>query len=114
IEALEKTTAGVSANFCDALAGLDRIGHGIQFTISWAPAQQPPPDLGTRFDVSVDAVVHLEEAARWFRRTATLEEVEFFGSVHKLVKVNEDTDLITLIGTINGERRNVRCRVEGE
>src|SRR5207237_556325 len=64
IEALtRKTTAGISANFCDALAGLNRISHGIQFTFSWAPAQPAAPDLRTHFDVSADAVVHLEEAS---------------------------------------------------
>lgn len=111
---VNKTAAGVSANLCDALAGLDRIGRGIQFTFSWAAAQPPPPHLGTRFDISADAVIHLEEAARWFRKTATVEEVEFFGSVHKLEKVNNDVDLVTLVGTVNGERRAVRCHLEGE
>jgi hypothetical protein len=115
ISVMEKrTTAGVSANLCDALAGLGRIGRGIEFTFSWAPAHSPPPDIGTRFELPVDAVVHLEQAARWFRQTATLEEVEFFGSVHRLVKVNDDTDLVTMIGAINGEPRTVRCHVEGE
>ena len=71
-------------------------------------------NIGNHFDVPVDAVVHLEEAARWFRQTATLDDVEFFGSIHKLVKVNDDVDEVTMIGAINGERRTVRSRVDGE
>jgi hypothetical protein len=105
---------GVSANLCDALAGLGRIGHGVEFDISWAAARPPATSPGEHFALPEDAAPYLEETSRWFRQTSVLEDAEFFGIVRELKNVGEDVDRVTLTGTVNGERRTVVALLEGD
>jgi len=107
---------GVSANLCDALAGLNRLSEnqGVEFSFSWAPARKPVDQTPSRLLLPEDATPYLEEAARIFRYTATLEEVEFFGVVHRLEDAGNATSKVTLTGTVDGERRTVLTELSGD
>jgi len=105
---------GVSANLCDALAGLDRVGYRVDFTITWAAARAPALNAGDHFALPRDAAPYLEELSRWLRQTSVLEDAEFFGIVRELKKVSDNADRATLTGTVNGERSTVVALLEGE
>lgn len=109
----DRVANGVSANFCDALAGLTRIGRGVEFQFSWAPAFAPPPAAATRIDVPSDAADYLQKCAAWFRRTEPLAEAEFEGYIHRLDRVDDDTDTVTMVGVIDGRAVSVRIGVTG-
>jgi hypothetical protein len=107
--------AGVSANFCEALAGLTRIGRGVELSFGWAPRFPVPATAVSRVEMSVDAAEYLVETAARFKRGAPIFGAEFSGSVQKLEKRGDDTDDVTLVGFIDGETRrtSVRCEAAG-
>jgi hypothetical protein len=106
--------SGMSANLCDALAGLDRASCGVEFAFSWAAARPLTQNPGEHFVLPKDAAPYLEEISRWFRQTSVLEDAEFFGIVRELKKAGDETDRVTLTGTVNGERRTVLALLDGE
>lgn len=107
---------GVSANLCEALAGLS-LGsgeHGFEFSFSWAPSRQPPSGpLGGRH-FSRDVVPYLEQASRHFRQTGEIEAADIVGIVHKLEHVAAGSGRVTIVGTADGERRTVFAELCGE
>lgn len=105
---------GVSANFCDALAGLTGIGRGVRFDFSWSPSRAVGPEPIRVVDVPADASDYLAAIAESLRTSADIEDVAFVGSVTRLARDSDDVDIVTLSGMVDGVPRTVRCRVGGD
>lgn len=77
---------GVSANLCDAIAGLAEDGgaDSVAMSFSWAPGRALLGQAPERVVVAQDMIAVLREVARIFRGTAPLEDFELRGVVVKL------------------------------
>jgi predicted aconitase with swiveling domain len=82
--AFEKAVAaGVSANLCEAVAGLIEQSDGLDVSVTWARTR-PAPDAPRKVAFSSKDAETLKEAARTFRRRQPRADVTLFGVVHKL------------------------------
>jgi hypothetical protein len=106
---------GVSANLCEAIIGLNRGGgrSGVEFGFSWAPSRSAPSNVRPRQRIQPDAIPYLEEASRYFRQVGEVAEAEVFGVVHKLEHVSGNAGRVTMIGTVDGERKTVWTELQG-
>lgn len=109
-----RIAGGVSANFCAALAGLCRIGNGLDLNVSWASALPPRKGLISRIRLSGDVVIHLEKLARNLRQSSELDDADFRGVVYRHTVNDEDTDEVILNGDLAGTPRSLRALVDGE
>ena len=76
---------GVSANFCDAVAGLIEQSSGLEVSVSWAKTR-PTPERRTSILFSESDAGAFKEAARTFRAKEPRPDIKLFGSVHKLTR----------------------------
>jgi hypothetical protein len=83
----EAVSRGVSANLCDAVAGLwgedDRF-RNLEFTFSWSPARPPEADMVRRVRFTADRIPIIREAGRLLRERAPVPDFELVGAVVKL------------------------------
>lgn len=108
---------GVSANLCEALAGLSRQTHAQDVTVSvnWSPARVVLESIPARFRFSADAVSVLAEAARLFRDRAPREEFELHGVVVALYRPEgARVGTVKVAGVVDGMLRNVRLELAGD
>jgi len=107
---------GVSANLCEAILGLHEGSgaRGVEFSFSWAPSRGAPQNIKSAQWLQTDSMPFLEETSRYFRQTSELEGAEVFGSVHRLEHLNGNAGDVTIIGTVDGERRTVVTELHGE
>lgn len=79
-------SGGVSANLCEAIAGLHKIGEAPELAVSvaWAQNRPTPTDTPSRVVVTRDVIPAISEAARIFRSRDTLEAYLVQGPVVKL------------------------------
>jgi hypothetical protein len=107
---------GVSANLCEAILGLHEGsgGRGLEFSFSWALSRGAPANVRSVQRLQTDSMPYLEEASRHFRQTSELEGVEVFGAVHRLEHLHGDAGDVTIVGTVDGERRTVVTELQGE
>ena len=84
----DAVAAGVSANLCDALAGLGQASpkDGLEISVSWSRTR-PGQGTLTSIPFSSDYLPILREASRRFKEAAPREELDLFGLVVKLDRV---------------------------
>lgn len=111
---LDRVSAGVSANLCDALASLQEVGgdKDLEFTFSWAPTRRPPM-APTSVRIAAGAKSLFEQVAIEFRRTAVLEDVQVAGFVQKLRRLSESTGEATIVGIADGVSRSLVIELSG-
>lgn len=80
----EAVPVGVSANLCDALAGMAEGAGSLQIEFSWSRARPAPRDVPQRVVLESDAMPLIREAGRVFRETSAFEEFEVQDIVTKL------------------------------
>ena len=82
----EAVRAGVSANLCDAIAGLATDGGAdtVAMSFGWAPGRALLCRAPERVLVGPDMIPVLRECARLFRSSAPVEDFELTGMVVKL------------------------------
>ena len=100
-------SAGVSANLCDAVAGLIGGTNRLEVSVAWAMNRMPrrSPD---RVTFSETYRQPLEEAARTFRARAPRPGTRLVGSVHKLIRDQEEIEgMVTLRAEIDGRIQSV-------
>lgn len=105
---------GVSSNLCDAIAGLARgsRAESVTMTFSWAPARIPSGKPPERIFVSSDVAPVLQEAARFFRGAAPLEDFELRGMVVKLERPEGIRDgRITVAALVDESIRRVQLEL---
>ena len=74
----EAVPHGVSANLCEAIVGLNDGGGntGIEVSFSWALTRQAPANVAKKILLSPDVISYCSEAAKIFRATSVIEDVE--------------------------------------
>ncbi len=77
---------GVSANLCEALAGMgaEEGNRGVEVGITWSPTRPVTGAPAVRVKFSPDALPIIAEAGRVFRATHPVEEFEVRGIVFRL------------------------------
>ena len=108
--AFEKAVAeGVSANLCEAVAGLVAHSAKIDIGVTWARTRPTPMGLRRVTFSARDADI-VTEAARIFRSRHPRPDVELLGFVHSLKRDEDDVDgLVTLKAVIDGRLQSVRA-----
>ncbi len=111
--AFERTLGrGVSANLCEALAGIVEPFSTLDVGVSWARTRPAPTPAGVvrfgRADVPV-----LQEAARSFRERAPRRDVRLHGFVRRLNRSEgQDSGTISLATDIDGQQQSVTTTLE--
>ena len=105
-------THGVSANLCDALAGMSEVEgsqRDVEVSLAWArvrPAKQGPL---LRYRLGRDIVPVLREVARVFKSRAPQEEFEVRGPIFRVVRdpPSAPEGEVTIAGFVDGSPRNI-------
>jgi hypothetical protein len=102
--------SGVSANFCEALVGLNESGgkSGVETSFTWALSRQVPESTPKRILLSADVVSYCGEAAKILRASSPIDDVEVQGEVINLDRSYEASDgAITVSGVVDGKPRRI-------
>lgn len=114
---LEATRLGVSANLCDAIAGLvgESGADSLGVRVRWAPSRLPPRTVPDRITFGRDAIRVVEEASRIFRETTPRDEVELQGMVVALKREESSAaGMVTVAALVDGALRKVRVELGGD
>jgi len=101
---------GVSANLCESISGLFKLGDPMSITlsVSWAQNRPTPNDAPQRTIITPDLVPTMEEAARIFRARDPLEECLVKGAVIKLERPEgQSSGRVTIVAPIDDALRKV-------
>jgi len=107
---------GVSANLCDAVAGLAEVSptDGLEVRVAWSRTRPQTPSAPSRVFLGSDSIPLIQEAARLFRDTAAVEDVEIQGFVTRLARGPEqDPGGVTIEGLVDGHLRRVVLTLVG-
>lgn len=100
----ESVAAGVSANLCDAVAGLwgdDDWNRRLEFSFSWSPARPVESSVPSQVTFTADRMPVIREASRLLKERSPVEEFELEGAVVKLERSEgEPTGKVTVIGPV--------------
>lgn len=103
-------TKGVSANLCEAISRLFKVGNTmtVSFSVSWAQNRPEPVGYPTRIRINREVVPVIEEAARIFRAHDSLDGYLVQGSVIKLERAaNEGEGRVTVMAKVEDNWRKV-------
>ncbi|BBU62345.1 hypothetical protein MSC49_22800 [Methylosinus sp. C49] len=104
-------TFGVSANLCEAVAGLIEQSQALEISVTWAKTR-PTPEAYRKIGFSKSDSEIFREAARNFRLRQPKENQILFGTVHKLMRAHVETDgEITLKAIIDGKPQSVTAKL---
>ncbi len=104
--------SGVSANLCEAVAGLIDKSHGLEIVVTWAKTR-PTPEALRKIAFSKGDYEILQEAARTFRLRQPKENVTLFGTVHKLKRDHSVTKGdITLKAMVDEKPQSVSVKLD--
>ena len=108
--AFERAVAcGVSANLCEAVAGLIAQSAGIDISVTWALTRPTPEAHRTIAFSSSDAEI-VTEAARMFRARHPRADLTLFGTIHTLKRHDDDIEgLVTLKAMVDDKPQSVRA-----
>ncbi|MFM7166196.1 MAG: hypothetical protein ACKO3T_13230 [Planctomycetaceae bacterium] len=102
---------GVSANLCDAVAGLwgdDDRNRNLEFTFSWSVARPVDAQIPRRINFGSDRIPIIREASRVMKERSPYEDYELDGAVVKLERAEgQPTGKVTIIGAIDGKPHRV-------
>lgn len=104
---------GVSANLCEAVAGLSAVspGEGLDISIAWSRTRDPAATVPSRIFLGSDSIPLIQEAARLFKDVAPVEDADMQGFVTRLARgPQERSGEVTLEGFVDGQPR--RAAVE--
>jgi hypothetical protein len=107
---------GVSANLCEAVAGLSAVslGEGLDVRIAWSRTRPAANSVPSRIFLGSDSIPLIQEAARLFKDTAPVEDVEVQGFVTRLARGPEqEPGGVTIEGLIDGQLRRVVLTLQG-
>lgn len=107
---------GVSANLCEAVAGLssagDDSGRSVEFAFSWSRSRPVPEDQISRIFVAADRAPFVGEAARVLRERSPIENFKLEGNVVKLERPETAIPgLVTVYAIIEGAAKRVRVEL---
>ncbi len=100
---------GVSANLCEAVAGLIEQSDGLDISVTWA-LTRPTPEPYRKVTFSQSDAGILKEAARTFRLKQPKPDVTLYGTVHKLRRDQDDVEgVVTLKAIVEDKMQSVRA-----
>jgi hypothetical protein len=105
---------GVSANLCDAVAGIARVAPGqpLEVLMSWSRTRPVADGTPKRVRLGSDSIPIIEEAARHFRNTAPVEDFEVEGVVTRLDRgPSAPEGEVTIEGIVEGHMRRIAMRL---
>jgi hypothetical protein len=106
--------AGVSANLCEAVAGLVEEAGTLDVSMAWARTR-PTPENGRRVSFLREHVEILTEAARMFRSREPRFDETLVGTVHKLKRDQAEADgLVTFKAMIDNRLQSVRATLDDQ
>jgi hypothetical protein len=114
---LDATRLGVSANLCDALAGLvlESGAESLAVRLQWSPSRAAPADVPSRVLFARDTAGVVREASRIFRETTPREEFELHGMVVALQRdEGAGSGTVTIAALVDGALRKVRVALGPE
>ncbi|GDX40362.1 hypothetical protein LBMAG21_06540 [Armatimonadota bacterium] len=105
----EAVPFGVSANLCEALAGLvsQERSQSLSIRMSWASVRTVSPETPNAFHITADTAPTLKEAARLLREIAPRDDFELFGMVVALRRESEATNRVTVATVVDEKPRYV-------
>lgn len=108
--AFEKAIAfGVSANLCEAVAGLIEQSDGLDISVTWARTR-PTPEAHRKVVFSQNDAEILKEAARTFRLRQPKADVTLYGTVHKLKRDQDEVEgVVTLKAIVEDKIQSLRA-----
>jgi hypothetical protein len=107
---LEAIEQGVSANLCDAVAGLLAIspGQGVEIQTAWSQTRPLIHNVESRITFDSDSAPFLQEASRRFRESAPQEDFEIEGFVVRLDRNPTSTQgEVTILANVDGQLRRI-------
>jgi hypothetical protein len=103
--------AGVSANLCEALAGLGAfvdMTKGLEIGFSWSRTRPAPPSVSNRVILSDDSMLVIREAGRLLRASSPQEDFELYGVVFRLERaLDAESGKIVVLGFVDGQPRRI-------
>jgi hypothetical protein len=113
IDAFEKSVEhGVSANLCDAIAGMCDIEgsvRDVEVSLTWAPARPTSGPAVIRYHMGRNIIPVLHEVARVFKSRSPQEDLEVRGPIFRLVCDPEPSSggEITIAGFVDEAPRSI-------
>jgi len=101
---------GVSANLCEAIVRISHVSldEGVDIAIAWSPSRAVGPETPNRIRLQGDAIPLIEEAARLFRETSTIDDFELQGAVIALNRPEGAAiGRVTVAGFVESQARKV-------
>lgn len=100
---------GVSANLCEAVAGLIEQSDGLDVSVTWARTR-PTPEAHRKVIFSQNDAEIFKEAARTFRLRQPKTDVTLYGTVHKLRRDQDEVEgVVTLKAIVEDKMQSVRA-----
>lgn len=112
----ESVSRGVSANLCEAVAGLwgeNAPQRVLEFRFSWSPARPLEGDAPAQVRFGPDRIPLIRDAARRLKESAPVPDFDLEGAVVKLEQLPEsETGRVTLLGFVDGHPKRVSVRLD--
>lgn len=111
---IDAVQLGVSANLCEAIVRISAVSvnEGLDVAIAWSPSRAIATKTPSRIRLQGDAIPLIEEAARLFRETSTIDDFELQGAVIGLVRPEGAlVGRITVAGFVEGQARKVQIEL---
>ena len=113
---LETVRHGVSANLCEALNGLHVAGQerDVEFSFSWAKIGANPRSELNRTRLRAQDFALIREVGMQLKSREPLEGAEVVGVVHGLRSEDGQQGDVTIVGTVDGEKKTVHAHLTGD
>lgn len=99
----------MSANLCEAVAGLIEQSEGLDISLTWARTR-PTPEAIRKVVFSQNDAEILKEAARTFRLRQPKPDMTLYGTVHKLKRDQDEVEgVVTLKAIVDDKMQSVRA-----
>jgi len=106
---IDAVNYGVSANLCEAIAGLFdvSVGDSLDLTFGWESGRGAPAGVVSAISIPSEARPILDECARILKESETVTECRVVGLVQKLEHLAGGAGKATIFGSADGEPRTV-------
>jgi hypothetical protein len=115
---LKSVNQGVSANLCDALAGLAKDqeqDRQLEFNFAWSANRPVDPSTIRRIVFSADTFPTIQEAARQLKETAPTDDYELLGPVVKLDSDQpQENGKVTVVSLVEGTQKKITFELSGD
>ncbi len=106
--------SGVSANLCEAIAGIRSHdpSANVVIDLDWAPSFDPPTELPKHFEFSVAQIPILQQAAEKMRESDVVEDFELKGWIMRLEREAPSGTGRVIVVSSNEDYENKHIRIE--